>query len=62
VLTIHNLLVHFDVTGGSDEEVFTRLFEQHMNRWQRLADEGDRRRRISERDRQLGDRDREEDA
>ncbi len=61
-LIIHNLEVHFDVASGSDKEVFARLFEEHISAWQRMAAEGQRRRCISERDRQFGDRDREEDA
>jgi hypothetical protein len=61
-LIIDNMHVHFDVASGSDKEVFARLFEEHISAWQRMAAEGQRRRCISERDRQFGDRDREEDA
>lgn len=60
VLTIHNLEVHFDVAAGSDEEVFARLFERHITAWQRMASEGERRRRLSERDRVFTDQDRED--
>jgi hypothetical protein len=62
VLTIHNLEVRFDVAAGSDEEVFARLFERHINAWQRLAAEAERRRRMSERDRAIEDLDRGEPA
>lgn len=61
-LIIENMYVHFDVTSGSDQEVFARLFEQHIGAWQRMMAEGQRRQCRSERDRRFGDRDREEDA
>jgi hypothetical protein len=57
MLTIHHLEVRFDVASGSDEAVFARLFERHMDAWQRLADEAEQRRRLSEADRALDDRD-----
>ncbi len=59
MLTIHNLEVRFDVEGGNDEAVFARLFERHISAWQRLAGEAEQRRRLSERDRVLHDRDEE---
>ena len=61
-LIIQDMHVQFDVTSGSDEEVFARLFEQHISAWQRLTAEAQRRQCRSERDRRFGDRDREEDA
>jgi hypothetical protein len=51
--------VRFDVEAGSDEAVFARLFERHISAWQRLAGEAEQRRRLSERDRVLHDRDEE---
>jgi hypothetical protein len=59
MLTIHNLEVRFDVEAGDDEAVFARLFERHINSWQRLTGEAEQRRRLSERDRMLHDRDEE---
>ena len=38
---------------------FARLFERHITAWQRLAGEAEQRRRLSERDRVLHDRDEE---
>jgi hypothetical protein len=61
-LIIGNMHVHFDVASGSDKEVFARLFEEHISAWQRMRAEDQRRQCISERNRQFGDRDREEDA
>jgi hypothetical protein len=55
-VTIHNLDVQFDVEAGRDEAVFARLFERHITAWQRLKEEAESRRRLSERDRALGDR------
>lgn len=59
MLTIHHLEVQFDVASGGDEEVFARLFERHISAWQRLAGEAERRRKLSDRDRCLHDREQE---
>jgi hypothetical protein len=55
--TIENLEIQFDVEAGRDEAVFARLFDRHIRAWQRQKDEAESRRRLSERDRALGDRD-----
>jgi hypothetical protein len=55
-LHIKNLVVHVSVEAGSDEAVFARLFEKHINAWQRLFGEAEQRQRLSERSRALGDR------
>jgi hypothetical protein len=54
--TINNLEIQFDVEAGRDEAVFARLFDRHIRAWQRQTDEAESRRRLSERDRALGDR------
>jgi hypothetical protein len=57
MVTIHNLEVRFDVEGGRDETVFARLFERHIAAWCRQERQAEQRRRLSERDRALGDQD-----
>jgi hypothetical protein len=57
VTTIKNLEIQFDVEAGRDEAVFARLFDRHISAWQRQKEEAESRRRLSERDRALGDRD-----
>jgi hypothetical protein len=60
MITIHNLDVRFDVEGGTDDAVFTRRFEEHIQAWQRRQKESERRARLDQEERELGDRDREE--
>jgi hypothetical protein len=62
VTTIQNLEVRFDVEGESDAEVFARMFNTHIRRWQ--SEDCDRRTREkqSARDRALGDRPAKENA
>jgi hypothetical protein len=59
--TIHHLEVHLEVEGDDEEAAFVRLFEKHINRWCRLRDEQEERRRYIEDARRLGD-DRDGDA
>jgi hypothetical protein len=56
MVTIHSVDVRFDVEGEGDEAVFARLFEKHMKTWRRLEREQEQRRRMSDRERTLGDR------
>jgi hypothetical protein len=56
VTTIKNLEIQFDVEAGRDEAVFAKLFDRHISAWQRQKEEAESRRRLSERDRALGDR------
>lgn len=37
MITIHNLEVRFEVEGEGDDAAFSKLFQQHMRRWQTLA-------------------------
>jgi len=42
-VTIHSLVVQLDVEGSDEEAVFTRLFNQHIRRWdQRKCEQLDR--------------------
>lgn len=61
VTTIHQLEVQFDVEGEGDEAVFTRLFEKHIRRWSQAYEDEQCRRKLSERERALGDQQREGD-
>lgn len=60
MITIHHLDVQFDVEGGTDDAVFTRRFEEHIQAWQRRQKEAEHRARLDQGERQLGDRNREE--
>ena len=55
MLTIHDLQVHFDVTGD-DGAVFSRMFAEHIRRWSQAREMDQARRREMERERSLGDR------
>lgn len=57
MLTIHDLQVHFDVAGEDDAAVFSRMFADHISRWNRARELENRRHRQMERERSLGDRD-----
>jgi len=61
MVTIHNLEVRFDVEGEGDEAVFARLFEKHIQRWNRASAESRERERRFEAERSLGDRRQERD-
>lgn len=54
-VTIHLLEVHFQVEGD-DDAVFARLFEKHINAWSRAYAQECARRRRTESDQSLGDR------
>jgi hypothetical protein len=56
--TIKLLEVRLEVQGDSYEREFTRLFNQHMQRYQQLAAEQRHREQADEFDRQLGDQER----
>ncbi len=55
--TIKILEVRLEVEGDNYEQEFARLFNEHMTKYQRLADEEHRRECANEQDRLLGDRD-----
>ncbi len=50
MVTIRQLDARFEVEGGRDEEVFARLFDQHIRRWSREAEDAARRARQMDRD------------
>ena len=50
------------IRSDVSRDVYAYLFERHINAWQRLAAEAERRRRMSERDRAIEDLDRGEPA
>jgi len=54
-VTIHLLEVHFQVEG-SDDAVFARLFERHINAWSRAYAQECARQARTEREQALGDR------
>jgi hypothetical protein len=56
MLTIHDLQVHFDVTGD-DSAVFRTMFAEHIRRWSQDREMEQARRREMDRERSLGDRD-----
>ena len=56
MLTIHNLEVRFDVEGD-DDAVFTRLFTEHVRRWERRREQECRRLQEAEDERALEDGD-----
>jgi hypothetical protein len=56
MVTIHNLEVRFDVEGEGDEAVFAKLFEKHIQRWNRVSTEAQKRESRFEAERSLGDR------
>ena len=53
MVTIRNLQVHLEVDGSDEEAAFVRLFEKHINRWCRVRDEQEQRRRYIECTRRL---------
>ena len=53
--TIKLLEIRLEVEGESYEREFTRLFNEHIARYQRLAEEELRRQCANEQDRRLGD-------
>jgi hypothetical protein len=55
MLTIHDLQVHFDVAGDDDTAVFSRMFAEHIKRWNQARETDQIRRREMERERSLGD-------
>jgi hypothetical protein len=55
MLTIHDLQVHFDVTGEGDAATFSRMFAEHISRWSQDRDMNQARRRELDRERSLGD-------
>jgi hypothetical protein len=56
MVTIQNLEVRFDVEGEGEAEVFTRLFNMHIRRWNQQDCEKRARDRLSAAERSLGDR------
>jgi hypothetical protein len=56
MVTIQNLEVRLDVEGEGDEAVFAKLFEKHIRRWHRQAEQAKARQRNADEYRSLGDR------
>jgi hypothetical protein len=52
-VTIHHLEVHLEVEGVDDESAFTRMFNQHITRWNRANEERRDRQRLSDCERRL---------
>ena len=52
-IVIQFLEVHLQVEGDDDRAVFTRLFNDHINRWRRLHGEEQARRRLADSQRRL---------
>jgi hypothetical protein len=52
-VVIQFLEVHLQVEGDDDRAVFTRMFNDHINRWQRLYCETQARRRLADSERRL---------
>jgi hypothetical protein len=55
MVTIQNLEVRFDVEGDGDAEVFTRMFNAHIRRWQHQDQDRRASARLSAAERSLGD-------
>ena len=56
MVTIHHLEVRLDVEGEGDEAVFACMFDKHIRKWHRLAEEAKMRQRCADDYRALGDR------
>jgi hypothetical protein len=56
MVTIQSMEVRFDVEGEGDEQVFARMFKQHIERWARQQQERARREKDARNERALGDR------
>lgn len=56
MVNISNLEVRFDVEGDGDDAAFARLFEKHIRRWSREAEEERERERRGRDERAVGDR------
>ncbi len=52
-VTIHHLEVHLEVEGSDDEAAFTRLFNQHITRWNRANQERLDRQKLANLERRL---------
>ncbi len=52
-VTIHSLVVQLDVEGSDEEAVFTRLFNQHIGRWDRRKQEQVDRQKLADSERRL---------
>jgi hypothetical protein len=61
-VTIHSLVIQLDVEGSDDEAVFTRLFNQHIQRWDRRKHEQLDRQRMADAERRLTGPDEGEEA
>lgn len=53
MVTIQNLEVQFDVEGEKDEAVFKRLFDRHIDRWNREQEDKNKRKKQADGDRSL---------
>jgi hypothetical protein len=56
MVTIHHLEVHLEIEGEGDEAVFSRLFDKHIGKWHKLAEEAKLRQCRADDYRSLGDR------
>jgi hypothetical protein len=52
-VVIHHVEVHLEVEGNDEASVFTRMFNQHITRWQRDMRERDDRSRQADCERRL---------
>jgi hypothetical protein len=59
-VTIHHLEVHLEVEGNDEEAAFTRLFNQHIRRWNRANQERVDRERLATQERRLSGPDQED--
>jgi len=59
-VTIHHLEVHLEVEGSEEEAAFTRLFNQHIRRWNRANQERLDRERLAKVERRMGGPDEQE--
>lgn len=55
MLTIHDLQVQFNVAGDNDAAVFSRMFAEHITRWNQAREMDQARRHQMECERSLGD-------
>jgi hypothetical protein len=56
MVTIQSMEVRFDIEGEGDEQVFARMFKQHIERWARQQQDRARREKDARNERALGDR------
>ena len=52
-VVIQFLEIHLQVEGDDDRAVFTRMFNDHINRWERLYCEAQARKKLANTERRL---------